>query len=299
MAYRFTHEQLATMAKPASDSEEERMEHARSAVYQALQAGGILSSDKYEVFAQGSYANNTNVRNYSDVDINVCYTDAFYFDLPYGVSREEYGFTGDVQYSYSRFKDDIESMLVSRFGRNQVQRKNKCLHVVENTYRAEIDVVPTWLYRNYKSRWDYNQGVALYPDNSYTKVINYPKQHLENGIVKNNATSRRFKKTVRIVKNLKYKMESDGYYRNDKITSFLIESLIYNLGDGYFNQSEWNELLKVVVDKLWYEAYNNTPYINGFTEVSERLPLFGVSRKWTVDDVRAFFWQLWNYLGCS
>ena len=251
MAYRFTHEQLATMAKPASDSEEERMEHARSAVYQALQAGGILSSDKYEVFAQGSYANNTNVRNYSDVDINVCYTDAFYFDLPYGVSREEYGFTGDVQYSYSRFKDDIESMLVSRFGRNQVQRKNKCLHVVENTYRAEIDVVPTWLYRNYKSRWDYNQGVALYPDNSYTKVINYPKQHLENGIVKNNATSRRFKKTVRIVKNLKYKMESDGYYRNDKITSFLIESLIYNLGDGYFNQSEWNELLKVVVATFW------------------------------------------------
>ena len=94
-------------------------------------------------------------------------------------------------------------------------------------------------------------------------------------------------------------MESDGYYRNDKITSFLIESLIYNLGDGYFNQTDWNELLKPVVNKLWYEAYNNTQYINSFTEVSERLPLFGASRKWTVDDVRAFMWQLWNYLGYS
>lgn len=297
MAYKFSHEQLALLARPASDSEEERMEHARSAVYDALRAGGILSSDKYEIFAQGSYANNTNVRNFSDVDINVCYTDAFYYDLPYGVAKEDYGFTGNVDYSFSRFKDDIELMLVSRFGRNQVQRKNKCLHVVENTYRAEIDVVPTWKYRKYKSRWNYDEGVALYPDNSFIKVINYPKQHLKNGIEKNTATYRRYKRTVCIIKNLKFKMEEEGYYRNDKITSFLIEGLLYNVGNDYYNADDWNEILKPIVNKLWYEAYNNTAYINGFTEVSGLLPLFGISRKWSVDDVRAFMWQLWYYLG--
>ena len=297
MAYRFTHEQLASMTRPASDSEEERMDHARTAVLAALQSGRILSSGMYEVFAQGSYANNTNVRNYSDVDINVCYTDAFYFDLPVGVKREDYGFTGNVQYSFSKYKDDIESMLVSRFGREQVQCKNKCLHVVENTYRAEIDVVPTWEYRRYKSRWSYDAGVCLYPDNSYSKVINFPKQHIQNGITKNNATFRRFKRTVRIIKNLKYKMEESAYYKDDKITSFFIEGLIYNLDNAYFYHDDWNELLKSIVNKLWYEAYNNTAYINGFTEVSELLPLFGVGRKWSVDKVRAFMWQLWNYLG--
>ena len=40
-------------------------------------------------------------------------------------------------------------MLVAYFGRNNVIRKNKCIHIQENTYRTEIDVVPTWEHRTY------------------------------------------------------------------------------------------------------------------------------------------------------
>lgn len=145
---RYTHEQLMGMSRPASDTEETKMENARNAIMNALNDSDILKSNAYEVFGQGSYANNTNIRNNSDIDINVCYTDAYYFDLPENVTRQELGLNNSVEYSYQSYKNDIEKMLVQYFGVANVVRKNKCIHINGNSYRAEIDVVPTWKYRS-------------------------------------------------------------------------------------------------------------------------------------------------------
>lgn len=79
---KYTHEQLCLFAQPASETEETKLERAIEAVKRALGNSDIILSDKYEIFGQGSYANNTNVRNNSDVDINVCYTAAYYYELP-------------------------------------------------------------------------------------------------------------------------------------------------------------------------------------------------------------------------
>ena len=84
---KFTNEQLAAMAHPASVTEEQKLENAENAVKNAL-SNYTLASGDYEVFGQGSYANNTNIRNNSDIDINVCYTGGFYFHLPSGRTRE-------------------------------------------------------------------------------------------------------------------------------------------------------------------------------------------------------------------
>lgn len=101
---KYTHEQLCLFAQPASETEETKLERAIEAVKRALGNSNIILSDKYEIFGQGSYANNTNVRNNSDVDINVCYTAAYYYELPKGKTKEDYGLTGNVPYSYSVFK---------------------------------------------------------------------------------------------------------------------------------------------------------------------------------------------------
>ena len=92
---RYSEDQLKDMAKPASDSEEQRMDNATRMVKDALANNGFIRAGDYEIFPQGSYANNTNIRNNSDIDINVCYTGAFYFDLPPGKSRYDYGFMGE------------------------------------------------------------------------------------------------------------------------------------------------------------------------------------------------------------
>lgn len=298
---RYTEDQLIEMAKPASDSEEQRMENATHMVKDAMSNNGIMYSWHYEIFAQGSYANNTNIRNNSDIDINVCYTAAYYYDLPSGKTKEDYGFTGDVAYTFKRFKDDIEAILINKFGREQVVRKNKCIHIKGNTYRSEIDVVPTWEYRRYTgpNTTDYVSGVKLFPDNGGS-VVNFPKQHLKNGRDHNNATRQRYKKLVRIVKRTHLNMENDGYYSNKNITSFLLESMVYLLPkDVYTIQADlfsWNDILKKAI-LFWYKATKpDCAAWQAWTEVSELLPLM-YGHKWSRSDVNEFIVKMWNYLG--
>lgn len=298
---RYTEDQLKEMAKPASDSEEQRMDNATRMVRDALVNNGFIRAGDYDIFPQGSYANNTNIRNNSDIDINVCYTGAFYFDLPLGKSRYDYGFMHDVEYSFKQFKDDVEAILVKKFGRDQVVRKNKCIHVKENTYRSEIDVVPTWEYRRFYGprTADYVQGVKLLPDNGGV-VINFPKQHLSNGRTRNINTSQRYKKLVRMVKRIHLNMENEGYYKNPRITSFLLESMVYLLPNTtyflYSDDFKWNEVLKKAI-VYWYNATkNDSSDWKGWKEVSELLPLME-GHKWSREDVNEFTVKMWNYLG--
>lgn len=296
---RYTHDQLMTMSRPASETEETKMENARIAIMKALGSSEILKSNAYEVFGQGSYANNTNIRNNSDIDINVCYTDAYYYDLPDNVTRQDLGLTGSVQYDYTLFKNDIEKMLVAYFGRTNVLRKNKCIHVNGNSYRAEIDVVPTWKYRNYIGKnGTYNEGVILYSDDQ-NRVINYPKQHFTNGVNKNNVTLRRYKRLVRIIKNLKIKMEDTGYYQNNRITSFLIEGLVYNYPNAKYILSnftyDWNTIIRDFIYYFWHGCSSDVSDAwKDWVEPSERLYLM-YGHKWNQNDVKEFMYKLWNF----
>lgn len=297
---RYTHEQLMAMSRPASDTEEAKMENARTAILKALSNSTILSSNAYEVFGQGSYANNTNIRNNSDVDINVCYTSGFFYKVPNGVTASELGLNNPCTYSYSQFKNDIERMLKSYFGVNQVLRKNKCIHVNGNTYRSEIDVVPTWKYRRYTDKWgSYQEGVRLISDKGQT-VDNYPKQHLRNGIAKNDRTYRRYKRLVRIVKSIKAKMEENGFYSNSNITSFLIEGLVYNFPDSKFDlysaSFDWNSILRNSIFFIWNGCGEGNESWKEWVEPSECLYLM-YGHKWNCSDVKEFTHRMWNYLG--
>lgn len=297
---RYTHEQLMAMSRPASDTEEAKMENARTAILKALSNSTILSSNAYEVFGQGSYANNTNIRNNSDVDINVCYTSGFFYKVPNGVTASELGLNNPCTYSYSQFKNDIERMLKSYFGVNQVLRKNKCIHVNGNTYRSEIDVVPTWKYRRYTDKWgSYQEGVRLISDKGQT-VDNYPKQHLRNGIAKNDRTYRRYKRLVRIVKSIKAKMEENGFYSNSNITSFLIEGLVYNFPDSKFDlysaSFDWNSILRNFIFFIWNGCGEGNESWKEWVEPSECLYLM-YGHKWNCSDIKEFTHRMWNYLG--
>ncbi len=84
-------------------------------------------------------------------------------------------------------KNDIERMLVAYFGRNNVIRKNKCIHIQENTYRTEIDVVPTWEHRTYigenNDPYNFYRGVKLWSDDGEEVIITNNTKN--NGINKN------------------------------------------------------------------------------------------------------------------
>lgn len=299
----FTHEQLAILSKPASNTEEQKLQNALSTVRNALDSSNLKLTRPYEIFGQGSYANNTNVRNNSDVDLNICYHDIFYFDTLPNTTLESHGISLSADnYTFSQYKDDIEKILVEYYGRSNVQRKNKCIHIKDNTYHSEIDVVPTWEFRDYRNKFsptNYIEGVCLFSD-SGSRIINYPKQHLSNGIDKNKVTKLRFKSLVRIIKNLHIKMEEDNYYLNENITSFLIESLTYNFPNikfllGY-DRYDWNDILNDYITYFWNKTSEDNKEWESFTEVSNLLYLM-YGHKWNKNDVHTFMYYLWNYLG--
>jgi len=292
---KFTEDTLKNWTKPPSDTEETKLENAERMVKEAINEDEKLKSMSTETFGQGSYANNTNVRLNSDIDINVRYTDGFYYDIPKDKKKSDFGLGNSIDYSYSEFKDDVENALVSKFGRDEVIRNDKCITIKENTYRVETDVVPTWNYRRYSEDGTYVLGAKFRTDN-LKWVVNYPKQHIDNGIEKNSNTSRRFKRLTRLHKKLRYKMIEDGVTVNQNIKSFLLECLIWNVPNSKKNDYDtWTDRLKQSIIYL-YENTKEQDTCNEWGEVSELIYLIRNSRKWSREDINNYFVQLWNYL---
>lgn len=292
---KFTEETLTNWTKPPSVTEETKLQNAERMVREAIAEDEKLSALSTETFGQGSYANDTNVKLNSDIDINVRYTGGFYFDLPTGKTRSDFGLNSPSEYSVEEFKNDIETALVNKFGRESIVRSNKCLNVKGNTYRIEMDVLPTWNYRRYQENGSYVLGAKLYTDNNH-EIINFPKQHIENGKNKNANTHLRFKRMTRIFKKLRFKMIEDGEAVNENITSFLLECLVWNVPNSKFNENEtWASRLKESIIYL-HENTKNLESCKEWGEVSELLYLFHSGRKWASQDINNFLVLAWNYL---
>ena len=294
---KYSEQQLTTWTKPPSDTEQKKLENSERMVRDAISSDDKLKTKSTETFGQGSYANNTNVRLNSDIDINVRYTGGYYFDLPPNVTEENVNIAhiGSSGYSYSEFKNDVENALVKKFGRNDVSRNDKCITIKENSNRIETDVVPTWNFRRYSKNGTYVLGAKFWSDKG-AGIVNYPKQHIKNGIDRNNDTYRRFKRLTRLHRKLRYKMIDDGEKVSDNITSFLLECLVWNVPDQIMNNNDsWTARLK---ESIVY-IYNNTKEESTskeWGEVSELFYLFHSGRKWSYSDVNTYMQQLWNHL---
>lgn len=292
---KYSEETLNNWRKPPSDTEETKLSNIERMVKECINEDLTLKEMSIKTFGQGSYVNDTNVRLNSDVDLNVKYVDAFYFDLPPGKTREDFGLNNRISYSAQEFKNDVQSALFNKFG-NDVKRKNKCIAIEGNTNRVGADVVPTWQYRRYSENGSYVEGVRFFADNEQT-VTNFPIQHIKNGIEKNRQTQRRFKRLTRIYKRIRAKMIDDGESVNGNITSFLLECLLWNVPNQIFNDYEtWTDRLRESIVFLWNSTQTEQK-CNNWCEVSGLLYLFSGDRKWSKTDVNTYLLHLWHYLG--
>ncbi|MGH9436331.1 MAG: nucleotidyltransferase domain-containing protein [Candidatus Acidiferrales bacterium] len=290
---------FSTWGAAPSATEQAKCENAERAIRKAVNASTKLSSKNIEVFAQGSYANRTNVRQDSDVDICVLCKDTFFADycLSEGLNDAAFGYT-DAQYSYAEFKNDLEAALKSYFGAGYVTRGKKALDVHANTYRVDADVVPCFEHRringNAQSNWiDY--GTQMLPDNG-GKIVNWPRQNYDNGVDKNETTSRRFKSVVRILKSLRNEMVANGHKVAEPIPSYLIECLVWNVPDEGFDRGTYRADVRYALAHLWNETRSDQT-CDGWGEINDLKYLFRTSQPWRRDQVNAFLDAAWNYIG--
>lgn len=140
---KYSEETLKKWAKPASETEEQRISNAIKMIKEAIQSYDNLKYKDIEIFVQGSYANNTNVRTKSDVDVCVMLKDTFYDVYPSGYTREDYGFSSGEN-SFYDFRKDVISALKNKYGKENIKPGNKSIKMESTSYRVEADAVPAF-----------------------------------------------------------------------------------------------------------------------------------------------------------
>lgn len=284
-------DKFKTWSTGPSKTEEERCENAIKMITDAIKASEKLKNRDVRIFLQGSYRNKVNVRSDSDVDIGVVCKDVFYAHYPKGYNRDSFGYV-EGGYSFTEFKNDIEEALVSKFGRAAVTRGNKAFDIKANSYRVEADVAPFMEHRRFRTDGSYIEGVQQFSDDG-KKLVNWPEQHYENGVSKNISTSRKYKRTVRVLKKLKIEMADNGYLED--ISGFFCECLIWNVPNIYLSDDSYYNILKRSIAFLYHELDQKSS--DEWGEVSELKYLFTSSSKITKNKAQTFLLAAWNYIG--
>ena len=287
-------------SKPSSETEQEKCDNAERMIREAIAEHTCLSGRQVDVFAQGSYRNNTNVRADSDVDVCVrCRCSVFYGSDDPAFTPEAVGITVPAPYGYGQFRSDVEAALVAKFARRGVTPGSKAFDIHENSYRIDADAVPCFEYRHYYhdayGAWHYLPGVNFLTT-SGESVVNWPEQHYENGKRKNSDTGNRFKYLTRVLKRLRNKMENDAISAAKPIPSFLIECLVWNVPDSEFGNNQYSDDLRNVLVST-FSATKCDENCREWLEVSGRKYLFGGHQRWTRAQANDFILSAWRYVG--
>jgi hypothetical protein len=217
-----------------------------------LDASAPYPVKNVDVHLQGSYGNNTNVWADSDVDIVLCHTGAFYYDIS-GMSQAQQGaftaaFSENARYVYTDFKRDAESFITGLY--NGVVTGKKALHIPGKNNRRNADVLVCQEFRRYYSYepglHGCHYGVACYVNGS--RIENFPKQNADNCTAKHQATNQNFKRMVRVFKNMRNSMIEKGLLADKVAPSYFIEGMLYNVPNDKFTGS---------YQDMWVECFNS------------------------------------------
>lgn len=272
--------QLDTWAKQGSTN-------LSSATYQSVRNAlignkspiqGLISSGTVKIDLQGSYANDTNTKSDSDVDVLVR-LDVFgsnKLTLPtdqYLLHEQTYPI---AKYDWFHLRRDVIAALTAYYDAGSVDvTGNKSVKLVKSSGRLQADIVPVIAYHKYSyflghSNHDKTAGVMFYHRTTNEEIVNYPDQHYANGVAKHQATSDMFKRVVRIIKNARAHAVDKGLLAKEAAPSYFLQSMIYNVPNAAFVGNDSTAVFNV----LAYLIQND---IRGFTTQSGHHPLFGGS----------------------
>jgi predicted nucleotidyltransferase len=249
-----------------------------------------ISNGSIEVRLQGSYANDTNIRADSDIDVLVRLVHTFNsnkdtLEIDQRILHDSCYV--NATYKWSDLRNDVISALVSYYGSSTIDVSGKkSIKVLKgNSGRVPADIVPVLTYREYKyffgsqdSQHSKDEGVCFHRMDTNDLVINYPKQHLDNGSVKHQNTNFHFKRQVRIFKNAKSYLVDKGYLNKGDAPSYFLQSLIYNVPTDFFIGTDTDVTLNI----LRYLSSND---ISKFIMQNRKYLLIGTGDvQWNIND---------------
>ncbi len=266
----------------------------------------LISSGAAEIYLQGSYKNDTNIRADSDVDVVVELHTTFNHniaDLPEEQRRAfAIAYPGAVSYTWTQFRNDVLEALRAYYGTGVVKEGNRALKIPRLPGRVGSDVVVVQEYQEYSAFWSLElhqcvKGVAFYTRRDQRRIINFPKLHYENGCAKNSAseTNGNYKATVRMFKNARSCLVDRGQITAELAPSYFVECLVHNVPSPYFF-ADRNKTMFQCLSWLWREAV-----LNDLMCQNGRRKLLGAApEQWAQADAVAFIkalvelWDNWK-----
>jgi hypothetical protein len=288
-------EKLSSWTGPSSATEQDKQERTERMIREAIKGHAAFDGCDLSVYAKGSYANNTNVKADSDVDIAVQCGEAVYWDEATAGAHPPSGSYVGI-WTPARLRSELETALKSKFPGQVDSSGSTAFRIHSSSARVDADVVPCFDYHYYFSSSSYREGAKVFKKNGKS-LVNYPKQQLENGRGKNTRTKQYYKKAVRIMKRVENAMVAEGVHR--EVPSFFVECLVYNCPDSVFMESTWTKTVEGIILHIWQELEGDEPAVDSerWLEVSECKYLFHGAQDWNRQDGRDFVKAAWNYLG--
>lgn len=243
-----------------------------------------------KIYLQGSYANATNTRGDSDVDIVVEYGQTFGHNTsrlqPDHLMRWRATYPSDATYRWEHVQRDALVTLSAAFP-GAVTPGNKALKVKLGSGRMTADVVPAILHREYET-FHQSPGTAYegieFRDSNGNTIINYPLIHIAHGAAKNHATrtSGQYKAVVRVFKNFRTYLVETGLLAEGIAPSYFVECLVYNAPDSLF-AGTLDEVVLAILRHWW-----NSP-VNGYVTQNHRSLLIGAGNtQWPESNAVSF-----------
>nr|WP_145983070.1 nucleotidyltransferase [Pseudonocardia sp. AL041005-10] len=285
---------LSRWIMPSSDAEQDRQGRAERMTSEAMRASAASSSG-YRIYPKGSYANNTNVRADSDVDIVVeCYECFYYSTVPDWRKPPPYLGSWNKQ----TWRPAIEKALIDYFGASQVDTSGSTAINVAPVpgSRPSIDVVPSFEYHLYAQDGygDVIRGSTVFQDDG-NQIVNWPAQQLENGREKNRRTGRRYKRFARALKSAENELAARGEI-SDK-PSYMMECLAWNVPDSeLMTGSTLDEGFLATLCSL-INGLNDQTVCSQWMEPNEIKEMFAEDRAWDWSDAVDFVVATWKYMG--
>ena len=214
---------------------------------------GVIISVLLFLFVNNSFSQNFTIDNNQLID----------FKLEKNIYNGK-SFPSVRPYRFSDFKNDIQTAL-NRVFFEDVVRGNKSIKINGNSYRTQTDTIPALRYRDYSSgsflgENNYVGAIYILADDG-TEIINYPEQHIINGKTKNKDTNNYYKKMVRIMKKMSCLMEENGVISSKKVSSFGLESLLWNVPNKIFTEySTYRYAFDEILNYLLKDDFNFYSY---------------------------------------
>lgn len=199
---------------------------------------------KYTPYLQGSYGNTTNIRGESDVDIVIELYSCFQPDISKLQETDKQIFHKKYPNStltLADFKREVLDCFRKHYEPEKIVEGNKAVKIQGYSGRLDADIIIAIQYRffwkvNENGSDDFVEGIAFQKrDGSW--VYSYPKAHLNNGVSKMALTNNQFKSLVRVYKNIRGQLDNDFIAADKYYSSYMIESLIYNVPNNLFKNS--------------------------------------------------------------